>query len=213
MQSASACLPELRGQLEGHDAVLIACYSAHPLVGLLQQHQRSQPDLERTHLSIPVVGIFQASLTTALHLLSPTSSFGIVSTGKVWETLLSTAMAEFLSGNDKSTGSPSLFAGVQTTGLDALQLHEMPVSLVQQAMKEATKRLLLSDDTTRNKGSTRRVEVVCLGCAGMSGLHAMVREACVDVRGETEGRKVRIVDGVLAGIGILQGLIRLDRAA
>jgi hypothetical protein len=38
----------------------------------------------------------------------------------------------------------------------------------------------------------------------------MVREACVDELGEGEGRRVRIVDGVVAGIAWLEGAVRAN---
>lgn len=37
-----------------------------------------------------------------------------------------------------------------------------------------------------------------------------VREACIDQLGEKEGKKIRVIDGVKAGIAILQGLARDD---
>ncbi|KAK0515870.1 hypothetical protein JMJ35_001904 [Cladonia borealis] len=58
--SATLTLPSLLPLLPTHDAFLIACYSPHPLVSLL-----------KTHTSKPVLGIFEASIYTALQLLKP----------------------------------------------------------------------------------------------------------------------------------------------
>ena len=44
------------------------------------------------------------------------------------------------------------------------------------------------------------VGVVVLGCAGMAGMEDWVRSEC--------GSGVRVVDGVKAGIGMLQGMVR-----
>jgi Asp/Glu/hydantoin racemase len=63
-------------------------------------------------------------------------------------------------------------------------------------------------DATRTLVSGGDVKAVCLGCAGMVGMDAWVREACVEELGEKEGKGVRIVDGVKAGVAILQGIVR-----
>jgi Asp/Glu/hydantoin racemase len=65
-------------------------------------------------------------------------------------------------------------------------------------MKDAVKRLV-------KRGN---VGAVCLGCAGMAGMDEMVREACVEELGQVEGGRVRIVDGVVAGVAWLQGAVR-----
>ena len=44
------------------------------------------------------------------------------------------------------------------------------------------------------------VGVVVLGCAGMVGMEEWVRDVV--------GEGVKVVDGVKAGVGILQGLVR-----
>lgn len=63
-------------------------------------------------------------------------------------------------------------------------------------------------ETTKPRNPTSRVKAICLGCAGMVGLDAAVREACIEELGEDEGVKVRIVDGVKAGVGLLVGMAR-----
>lgn len=82
--------------------------------------------------------------------------------------------------------------------MNATELHEVGREVVEKKMKEATRRLL-------KRGM---VGAVCLGCAGMSGMEAWVREAAVEELGEVEGGRVRVVDGVRAGVGILEGLVR-----
>jgi Asp/Glu/hydantoin racemase len=184
--------------LDTHSAVLIACYSVHPLVSLLKS-----PSLSSS--SKPVLGIFEASLLASLALLagSPaTDQFGIVTTGAVWEKLLSDGVRDFLGGGAEGEKS-SRFAGVATTGLNAIELHEAPPAEVKQRLKDASKRLLRS---SREKGG--RLRAVCLGCAGMAGMDETVREACVEELGEEEGAKVSIVDGVKAGYAILEGMVR-----
>lgn len=143
----------------------------------------------------PVTGIFEASVGASLQAIHPEEKFGIVSTGKVWEHILTEAMMQFL-GTDSDAGRR--FAGVETTGLNATDLHDAPAEEVRQKMKDAVKRLL-------RKG---RVGAICLGCAGMAGMDQMVREACIEELGQEEGSRVRIVDGVMAGVAWLEGAVR-----
>ena len=136
-----------------------------------------------------MIGIFEASIATALLLLNPSrtkrETFGIVSTGTAWEFLLTEAVLGML-----GTVSSTKFAGVETTGLHAVQLHTAPEAEVEQKVREAAGRL-------REKGNVR---VVVLGCAGMVGMEEWVRSGM--------GEGVRIVDGVKAGVGGLIGLVR-----
>lgn len=187
-ESADHCLPHLLQLLDQHDGFLVACYSDHPLVPMLSSHTQN-----------PVVGIFQSSVTTSLQLLSRSQSFGIVSTGKIWEELLGDAVHEFL-GLPKTDRSRAPFAGVETTGLNATELHDAPAALVRQRLNEATVRLL-------NRGIDD-VRAICLGCAGMAGMDEIVRGACIQTLGPEQGPKVKIVDGVKAGVGVLQILVR-----
>lgn len=168
----------------------MACYSQHPLVPLLKDEKGI------TTARKPVTGIFEASVATSLQLIHPNEKFGIVSTGKVWEEILTAAVEAYL-GTD-GTDVSKRFAGVETTGLNATELHDMPQDEVRKRMKEATKRLVKRGD----------VGAVCLGCAGMAGMDEMVREACVEELGDEKGRRVRIVDGVVAGVAWLEGAVR-----
>lgn len=183
------CLPALEKILDQHDGFLVACYSKHPLVPRLKAHAAITASRK------PVTGIFEASVAYSLQIIHPDESFGIVSTGKVWEQILSDAVVDFL-----GTGSEASkrFAGVETTGLNATDLHDAPPEEVRKRMKDAVKRLL----------KKAKVGAICLGCAGMAGMDEMVREACVEQLGKEEGAKVRIVDGVVAGVAWLEGAVR-----
>jgi Asp/Glu/hydantoin racemase len=141
-----------------------------------------------------VTGIFEASVTTSLSLTSDNQAFGIVSTGKVWEETLRIAVHAFLGAGDSER-----FAGCETTGLNASELHDLPAGEVKAKMMDATTRLLKR---------TGEVNAICLGCAGMVGLDEAVREACKKELGDERGEQVRIVDGVKAGVGTLIGLVR-----
>lgn len=52
------------------------------------------------------------------------------------------------------------------------------------------------------------VKVVCLGCAGMVGMDAVVQEAVVQELGEHDAQYVHVLDGVKAGIGALEALLK-----
>lgn len=188
-ESAKHCLPHLREQSGRHDGFLVACYSQHPLVPALKE----DPAIKDARK--PVTGIFEASVATSLQLIRPDEKFGIVSTGKVWESLLTDATIAFLGSE---SGASSRFAGVETTGLNATDLHDAPAEEVRERMKHAVKMLL-------HKG---RIGAICLGCAGMAGMGETVRDACVEELGEAEGKRVKIVDGVVAGVAWLEGAIR-----
>lgn len=142
-----------------------------------------------------VTGIFEASVSASLTLVGdiPTQGFGIVSTGKIWEEALQSAVEEFV-----GTSSTKKFLGCETTGLNASELHELPAEIVRVKMMEATKRLVKN-----GVGKGVDVRSICLGCAGMVGLEEAVRQACMEELGDEEGRRVGIVDGVKAGVGIL----------
>ncbi len=87
------------------------------------------------------------------------------------------------------------FAGVETCGVDAGDLHEGGDVDVEGLVKGAAGRLVGG----REEGEGE-VGVVVLGCAGMVGMEGWVREVV--------GGKVKVVDGVRAGVGALQGLVR-----
>lgn len=174
-RSADVCFPVLFERLASYDAFVVACYSDHPLVPLL-----------RMHTGKPVIGIFQASVAHALHVLPQEKKFGIVTTGKVWEGLLTDGVHRFLGGGER-------FAGVQSTGLTAGELHSVPEQELKQRMEDATEKLLESRD----------VGVVCLGCAGLVGLEGVVRGVA-----DRLGVEVKVVDGIVAGVVVVGGLMR-----
>lgn len=167
----------------GYSAYLVACYSPHPLTTLI-----------RTHSSAPVLNIFEASILHARALGRP---FGIVTTGKYWETVLANGVRQYLTGIDtpaieKGGAGIEGFIGVRSTGLNATELHSMEKEEVDRRIAQASAELV-------GEGA----DIIILGCAGMSGMEEAIRRGA-----ETEGRSIKIVDGVRAGIILLEGLIR-----
>jgi Asp/Glu/hydantoin racemase len=210
--SALHCFPYLKPKLDDYDAFLVACYSAHPLVGMLKRElslresarSSSQPTGRRARKYVS--GIFEASIAQCLALTRSfgpaavkssvsASSFGIVTTGSIWEDELSRALTQLLLGDTAERSELDCFAGVATTGLTAVELHTMPSQEVKARITDATARLI--------QGAKHQVAAVCLGCAGMAGMDAAVRAGCIRALGPIEGEQVMIVDGVVSGIGML----------
>lgn len=175
----------------------MACFSVHPLVDRLAQ-------LDGPRGKLVVTGIFEASVLSSLALLAapplktePPRKWGIVTTGKFWEAHLTEGVNAFLGTDLKSVNNK--FAGVESTGLEAGDFHgDIDPAVVRQKLSEATKRLL-------GKGV---VECVVMGCAGMAGLDEIIRAAAVEQYGAEKGNQVFIVDGVRAGVGLLQQTVR-----
>ncbi|KAM0256602.1 hypothetical protein ACHAQJ_004889 [Trichoderma viride] len=183
-----------RLQSKTYDAVLVACFSVHPLVKQLSHALKA----------VPVIGIFEASILTGLSLI-PTAEagvqeqhkWGIVTTGAFWETHLSNGVAAFL-GQPPTSSSSSIsdhrFAGVFSTGLNAGDFHTISQDQINVRLREATKRLLSSGNIT----------CVVMGCGGMGGLQDMIRTIIIHEYGQDRAKDVCIVDGVQAGVLQLQ---------
>ncbi|KAJ9503729.1 dal80p-controlled protein [Exophiala xenobiotica] len=247
-KSADICLPALVPLLAHHDAFLVACYSQHPLVPRLKaecrklllptfgagaavtatvtagsrgrgSEGRGEGRGEGEGARKYVTGIFEASVLTSLSLIDEHEGFGIVSTGKIWESALQSAVEQFLgygsnSSDDNNDGSLSRFYGCETTGLNASELHDLPGEEVRNKMMDATKRLLergagaaYSTNVDSGNGESR-TKAICLGCAGMVGLEDAVRQACVEYLGPAAAKEVCIIDGVKAGVVLLCSLAR-----
>ncbi|KAJ5901910.1 hypothetical protein N7495_002438 [Penicillium taxi] len=198
------------------DAFLVACYSAHPLVGLLREHILEEEKTAPAQGKKYVIGIFEASITASLSLISGFNfvtlgeskkeqvkeTFGIITTGSVWKEELSNAVTAMLVGAGQSS---SRFAGVETTGLTAVELHTTLPEEVTRRIRDATQRLL--------QNAPNPVGAISLGCAGMAGMEEAVRAGCIQQYGEIQGSRVRIIDGVVAGAGTLvMAFIKASRA-
>ncbi|KAF8850403.1 hypothetical protein BDZ45DRAFT_661845 [Acephala macrosclerotiorum] len=196
------------------DGYLVACYSLHPLVDIIKE---SVPP------SVFVLGIFEASISTALALtpIRPPwlaanvimkTKFGIVTTGSAWEEILGSSLLVMLGLKEVNKSPSGRFKRVETTGLNADELHEAPREEVARRMKEATKRLLrINNDATENDANANdgeETDVICLGCAGMSGFDDVVREALVEELGPKQAQEIYILDPVQVGIGMLEHMIK-----
>ncbi|GBF65904.1 hypothetical protein TMEN_8622 [Trichophyton mentagrophytes] len=206
--SAEHCFPHLRALVGEYDAFLVACYSPHPLVGMLRRaigERNEKLQRESSDGKTPfqrrrqyVTGIMDASIEMGAYFAGSNSTglagqqhtsgkFGIVTTADEWKEELDTAAREMLQSN--GSDPDSIFAGVETTGLTAGELHSAPAELVRSRIKSATERLKDSAGPS--------LRVISMGCAAMAGMEEAVLE------GFGEGQGAVVVDGTAAGVAVL----------
>ncbi|EME86797.1 uncharacterized protein MYCFIDRAFT_77383 [Pseudocercospora fijiensis CIRAD86] len=169
--SAAACARALLPiqKQESYDAILVACYSNHPLIPML-----------REEFEIPVIGIMEASLLAARTL---GARFGIVATSQRSKVMHQDSV--------KVYGMEGICAGIESCDLGVLDLERLPRRQVVDVMRKVARKLV-------GQGA----EVLTLGCAGMTDMKSAVEEAVVE-----EG--VQVVDGVVAGVQHLVGIVRM----
>lgn len=132
------------------DAVLVACFSAHPLVPML-----------RELTALPVVGIMEAGILFASQVAG---NVGVVTTDKRWEPLLEHEIEGELGLKRQCS------AGVISSGLSVLQLETLPKDEVYAALSAAARKIVRERDA----------DAILLGCAGMVGLDKVIQEAVGD---------------------------------
>ncbi|KAF1995247.1 hypothetical protein P154DRAFT_445919 [Amniculicola lignicola CBS 123094] len=185
-ESAAHCIPLLLGIADEFDGFLAACYADHPIVRLLQSYVGSKP----------VVGIFDATVVAALQLSNAGSTFGIITTGVAYEALLSGGVVKLLRGNEALLAK---FSGVAASGIGMEDLLPGWEDVAKEKIMEATTRLLRSAD---------KVDVLLMGGVILTGMERWVHEACALELGSVEGGKVKVVDQLLAGMVMLDGLLQ-----
>jgi Asp/Glu/hydantoin racemase len=188
-ESASQCLKPLLQIASEYDGFLMACFTNHPLRQMLQAKVGRKP----------VVGMFEATLTTAMHLVTPGSKFAIVTTASSYVDHLTDGVRSFLGIADEVSLASS-FAGVVASGITWEVLTKQPRMVAKEKMIHTVSALVKGGD----------VSVVCLGGAILVGLANWAEEACIMELGETTGRNVRILDQIHSGIVTLDELIRIE---
>lgn len=171
--SFRALLPLLQAQEEANQpisAILVACYSNHPLIRMLLEE-----------FSLPVIGIMEASLFYARTL---GSQIGIVATSG------RSAIAHW--DSVRRYGVADSCAGIRAVELGVLELESLPRADVLARMGGVARKLVEEDGA----------DVLTLGCAGMADMK-------VAVEGAVEGMGVQVVDGVVAGVHHLVGVVRM----
>jgi allantoin racemase len=97
---------------DSYDGIVIACYSAHPVIGAL-----------REALCQPVIGIMEASI---IHALLLGHRFSIVTTSARWQPLLQEGV--------RLLGFESRCASIRSSGMAVLDLERLPPSQVRQRL-------------------------------------------------------------------------------
>jgi allantoin racemase len=129
----------------------------------------------REILEIPVIGIAEASMYMACML---GNRFSVVTTNREWEPLLWDAVRHY--------GLAERCASVRTTG--------MPVLALESLSPDETYQMILA--AARQARDVDGSEVICLGCAGMTGLDKQL-EADLGLP---------VVDGVVSALKQLEGM-------
>ena len=131
----------------------------------------------REYSAKPVLGIAEASIYTACML---GNQFSIVTTNDRWKPLLHEAVRKY--------GVESKCASVRTTGMHVLELENQQEKSVEERIEEEA-RLAIREDGA---------EVICLGCAGMSGLDKKLQQhlGCP------------VLDGFVCAIKLLEGFFQ-----
>lgn len=169
--SAAAAIRAVIPIAQDYDAFLVACFSAHPLINAL-----------REELSVPVIGIMEASLYAARML---GGRLGVVATGARSKTMHEDAIRYY--------GLEGYSVGCETTGLGVLELEQLPREKVLGLVGDAARRLV------EEKGA----DCITLGCAGMTEM----RMKCEQVVRSDEGL-AQVIDGVGVGVQFLISLVR-----
>ncbi len=124
----------------------------------------------------PVLGIAEASMMMSCML---GNKFSVVTTNYEWEPKLWNAVDHY--------GLSGRCASVRSTGLAVLALET--------AKPEETYRMIA--DTARKAMELDGAEVICLGCAGMTGLDKQLEKEL----------GIPVVDGVAAAVKFLEGIL------
>ncbi len=128
-------------------------------------------------LDVPVVDITEAAAATAMYL---GHRYSVVTTLDRTVPLIEDRLLV--------AGLSARCASVRSSGLPVLELERDPAAAVEAIVAESL--AAVRED---------RAEVICLGCGGMAGLDAAVRERT----------GVPVVDGVLAAVTVAESLVRL----
>lgn len=124
----------------------------------------------------PVIGIAEASMIMAGML---GYQFSVVTTNEEWVPLLWDAVRHY--------GLAERCASVRSTGMQVLELESKSEAEINALMLQASRKALDEDNA----------EVICLGCAGMSGLDKELEPQL----------GVPVVDGVVAALKLIEGAV------
>lgn len=127
----------------------------------------------------PILGIAEASIYTACML---GSQFSIITTNDRWKPLLQEAVHKY--------GVAPKCASVRTTGMHVAALENQKEGNVEDLIEAEAEAAVKEDGA----------EVICLGCAGMSGLDKKLQQKL----------GVPVLDGVVCALKLLEGFHQYD---
>ena len=164
------------------DAILICCFSDHPLVAMLRHR----------YPSLPCMHILESAISAALS--SSQRPFAILTTGADMVHDIDRGVLGFMGGVS------ARYAGCLATNLGVLELRdENSQEKVHRVIKEKVAEL-----------GHRGVGAIVLGCAGMAGMEPYIRECLTASIGDNAASAVAIIDGAKAGIHLLAGMARCN---
>lgn len=170
------------------DAVISAAEAARQVLALRDQYDavlvacysdHALIKVLREELDTPVVGIMEASLFIARTL---GGRFGILGTCAQSKVSLEDSVRQY--------GFAGYCAGVASCGLGVLELKTRPEEEVIQTTCDVARDLV-----------ARGADTLTLGCAGMIKLQPAIQSAV--------GEDVQVIDGVVAGVHHLIGIVRM----
>ncbi|SPO26894.1 related to DCG1 - involved in nitrogen-catabolite metabolism [Ustilago trichophora] len=150
-RSLLASSPSSDLTLHPASAFLVACFSDHPLVGILRQKCPNKPSIHLLEAAI-------------IHALTCGTRFGVLTTGKSVVPDVEAGVRKVMGGNSDR------YVGTHATGLGVVELQSGNRDKVEGLMKKGAQELV-------GKGA----DVIILGCAGMTGMEGLVRRACAEV--------------------------------
>lgn len=187
IQSAQAVYTQLTTSpssslADSTDAVLICCFSDHPLV----------PMLRHRYPRLPCIHILESAISAALS--SSQRPFAILTTGADMVHDIDRGVLGFMGGVS------ARYAGCLATNLGVLELRdENSQEKVQRVINEKVAEL-----------GHRGVGAIVLGCAGMAGMEPFIRQCLSASIGDTASSAMAIIDGAKAGIHLLAGMARCN---
>jgi Asp/Glu/hydantoin racemase len=198
LQASGYLAADWHEQQETCQACLIASFRKHPLITLIDHHLCKIAEKVDKKSDIPVLGLFEASVSTAMQLLSTRGfeeKLGIFSTVVDWEEYLTEAVHDMIGSEDRQ------LAGVEALIDAGSELWSMNTDHVEEAVTKAFRRLKHSAEKVYHL--TYVTLVIILAFVGLPWVERDVRRVI--------GSACRVVDSVGAGVGTLQALLRVER--
>ncbi|WVF69396.1 hypothetical protein IAT40_004172 [Kwoniella sp. CBS 6097] len=166
--------PDQDLNLNAYGAIIIGCFSNHPLIPALRESLPATPRVP------PIISLMEVAIFFALQL-GPT--FGIVTTGKQWEPIFDEAV--------RALGiNWSRYTGTRSCGHNAASVCESADGAVQHVTEAAV-------ELVKNGAS-----VIVLGCGAMITMHRTIEDA-IGASSEIQARgniHVPVVEGVQGAI-------------